>query len=233
MYLLDLSKTKGLVLKKEWLQYWPHKGINMDWPVYIGVDFTSTEDPLKEKGDYCVLLVAREIPGGKGIVLTDGFRAKVSQAEAEDKVISWILRYPTLRVVGIESIITGQMFYEDLLKNAILKESGANIQPVRFNVRKGIRYEKTLAPLFQRGRVYISDAEIEVLNHFADEWINWQGDKLADLYHDDCLDAAYALIDKAGFAVTPIGKEKKKITNPFYNQGKKKSRYDLLNMREY
>ena len=183
------------------------------------MDFTSTEDPRKAKGDYFVLLVGRIIPGNRGMIIENGVRARVSQAEAEGIVAAWCARYPTLQLVGVEAIIQGQMFYNQLLMNAELKSNGVVLKPVKFNTRKGYRFEKILAPLFQRSRIMLADnAEIEVLHHFRTEWISWQGDALEDMYHNDTLDAAYALSVAADYAIAPIAEHETSINNPLYKQ---------------
>ncbi|KKK65116.1 hypothetical protein LCGC14_2977390, partial [marine sediment metagenome] len=87
MYDLDLEKTRGMTLKKEWIHYWPHEELEMygqDWPILIGVDYTSTEDPTRQVGDYFALAIGRVIPGGRGVVVFDGIRLKLPRAEAED-----------------------------------------------------------------------------------------------------------------------------------------------------
>ncbi len=227
MYLLDLSKTKGLVLKKDWLQSWGWDDIIDKWPVLMGIDYTSTEDPRKMRGDYFVIAVGRVIPGNKGIVLEDGYRAKVSQADAEDAAYAWASKYPTLIGLGVEAIFSGKEFYNHLLNNANMRALGVVPMPVRFNKSKGYRYEKVLAPLFQKGRVRVSDAENDFLRNFRDEWINWQGDALEDQYHNDCLDAVYALLAQpaAQSYATPIGNINRKVTNPLFEKEKSKNPY--------
>lgn len=228
MFLLDLEKTKGLTLKKEWLHYFPNEQINQNWPVFIGVDFTSTEDPLKKKGDFFALAVGRVIPG-KGMVVEDGVYQRVSQAEAEGIVVAWSAKYPTLQGVGIEAIITGQMFYNNLLNNAELRAAGIVPIPVRFQKSKGHRFEKIMAPLFQRARVYLSDANNTFLRNFTDEWLNWQGDKLEGMYHNDALDAVYSLLAAAEGYVTPIANQPRIAnTNPFYQNQRAKNPWNSL-----
>lgn len=225
MYLLDLEKTKGLILKKVWLKFWPHREINGDWPVIIGVDYTSTEDPLRERGDYFALAVARVIPGGRGLVIEDGVRAKMSHADAESKVVSWGSRYPTLMGIYVEAIISGNVFYQDLLKNAEIRASGLPIMPVRFNKSKGVRFEKIVAPLFERSRLYLSDAENPFVNAFKDEWLHWQGERLSKMYNDDTLDAVYAIIesDIGQSFVSPLVRKEAALTNPVFAPPKKKN----------
>jgi len=225
MYLLDLEKTKGLILKKEYLKYWPHKEINGDWPVILGVDYTSTEDPLRERGDYFALAVGRVIPGGRGIVIEDGVRAKMSQADAESKVVAEGANYPTLHGIYVEAIIQGDTFYKNLLNNAEIRAMGLPVLPVRFNKSKGFRFEKVLAPLFQRSRLYLSDAENAFVNAFKDEWLHWQGERLSKMYNDDTLDAVYAIIesDIGQSFVSPLVRKEAALTNPIFHKPKEEN----------
>jgi hypothetical protein len=213
---LDLEKTRGLTLKKDWLHYWPHEELmryGEDWPVLMGVDYTSTEDPTRQVGDYFALCVAKAIPGGKGVVIFDGVRLKLPKAEAEDHVIAQVGLYKRLTSLGIEAIIAGNEFYKDMLASPRLKELGIAPFPVRFSKDKGYRFEDVMAPLFKQGRIYLSDrADNEFLDAFLDEWLNWRGNKLEKEYTNDTLDAVYAMITPptATHYVTPIGKTKKK-----------------------
>ena len=50
----------------------------------------------------------------------------------------------------------------------------------------GDRFEKQMAPLFQFGRAFISDAPTEFLNYFRSEWLQFPNG-----VHDDCLDGAF------------------------------------------
>ena len=213
MFLLDLTKTKGLVLKKEWLQTWPE--YRPDWQTVIGIDYTSTEDPRKQRGDYFALTVGKIIPGGKGVVLIDGAREKVSHAEAQMLAIAWCGKYQNLYGLGVEAILQGQMFYNDLLNNAELRSMGVIPLPVRFNKSKGYRFEKIMAPLFQRGRIYILEEEKTHLRLFEEEWMNWQGDALEDVHPNDILDSVYALTQAAAGFVTPIARVRD-TGNPMY-----------------
>jgi hypothetical protein len=227
MYYLDLEKTRGLTLKKEWLGYWPHSELiryGEEWPVVIGVDYTSTSDPTRQRGDYFALGVGKAIPGGKGIVIYDGVRVKVPKAEAISHVVSWAARYKYLAAIGIEAIITGNEFYNDMLNNAELRAVGVSPLPVRFRKSKGYRFEQELASLFKHKRIYLSDrADCEFINAFKDEWLNWQGDKLEGNYTNDTLDAVYAMVmnDMGKAFATPIGKQQYDVTNPMYPSSEK------------
>lgn len=218
MFLLDLERTKGLVLKKEWLHYWPNEQIYPEWPTFIGIDFTASENPEARVTDHFALAVGKVIPG-KGMVIVDGMYERVTQADAEAAVVAWSAKYPTLQGVAVESIFSGDVFYKSLLTNAEVRSFGIPMIPIRFNKDKGSRYEKTLAPLFQRARVYLSDAHTKFVTAFEHEWVNWQGNKMADLGHDDALDAVYALTQAAQSFVSPIVVERNRRgvhTNPLF-----------------
>jgi hypothetical protein len=232
MYELDLEKTKGLTLKRQWLDYYSHEELlkfSQDWPVLIGVDYTSTEDPTRQVGDYFALVVAKVIPRGRGIVIIDGIREKLPRAEAEEHVIAQVGAYPTLVSLGIEAIITGNEFYKDMLGNARLRSLNVAPFPVRFNKSKGHRFENIMAPLFKEKRIRLSDrADNEFIDAFVDEWLNWRGDKLEKDYTNDTLDAVYAMIatDRAKNYVTPIGKGQAKEYS--YNPIHRKSRNERI-----
>ena len=229
MMLLDLEATRGMTLKKDWLHYWPHEELlkfGEDWPVLMGVDYTSTEDPTRQVGDYFAIALGKVIPGGRGVVLFDGIREKLPKAEAEDHVIAQVGLYRRLISLGIEAIIQGKEFYADMLNNARLRALGIAPFPIRFNKSKGVRFEKQMAPLFKQSRIYVSDrADSEFIDAFVDEWLNWRGDKLEKDYTNDTLDAVYAMLwtPTAKQYVTPIGKNTKYDRNPLLREdGRKK-----------
>ena len=66
----------------------------------------------------------------------------------------------------------------------------------------------------------LSDAESEYLNALQNEWINWQGDALADMGHDDALDAAFGVwhLGKEWIAHGVDYRERDYTTNPLYQQ---------------
>lgn len=231
MYQLDLSKIKGLILKREWIHRFEHQYINRDWARVIGVDYTSTEDPRKERGDYFALCVGAIIPGNMGVVVEDGVRTKLSHAEAEDLVIAWVTNYPNLYGLGVEAIVTGDLFYKDLLNNAILRASGITPTPVRFNQSKGYRYEFILAPLHKRGRIKWTDKESEFMTALHDEWISWEGNPLEALHPNDALDSLYAMARVADVFVSPITANAKNYGNPFF--GKKKQKKIVVDWSAY
>ncbi len=231
MYELDLSKIKGLILKKEWIHRFEHRLINDDWARVLGVDYTSTEDPRKERGDFFSICVGAIIPGNLGIVVEDGVRVKLSHAEAEDMVIAWATKYPNIYAVGVEAIIAGQLFYNDLLNNAILRAAGIVPMPIRFNKSKGYRYEKEIAPLRQRGRIKWTDKESDFMTAIFEEYISWEGDPLEANHPNDALDAEYAMIKAAEVFVSPFTAPPKDYGNPLFREKKRKR--TMLNVRQY
>jgi len=54
---------------------------------------------------------------------------------------------------------------------------------------KGIRFERGMAPLFERGNVFVADLENEFLRAFRSEWVSWPYGE-----HDDTLDAVYWML---------------------------------------
>lgn len=233
MYELDLSKIKGLILKREWIHRFEHRYINVDWPRVLGVDYTSTEDPRKEQGDFFSICVGTIIPGNMGIVVEDGIRTKCSHAEAQDLVIAWATKYSNVYGLGVEAIITGQLFYLDLLNNAILRASGITPMPVRFNKSKGYRYEKELAPLHQRARIRWTDKESEFMTALHDEWISWEGDPLEANHPNDALDSLYAMMRVAEAFVSPITAKSKKYGNPLYPTELQNPIYEQVDWSNY
>jgi len=186
MFLLDLEAVKGAVLKREWLHKYPHTEIKEHWPVVIGVDYASVsskQDTLER--DYFALAVMKVVPNG-GLILIDGVRKHVTQGEAEDLVMSWADDYDEqLQRVGIEALGKGEEFYYTMLRKASLPLKKVKVG----NRSKAQRFEKGLAPLFRKGRIYISDApDVPFIHYFTEEWISWDGE---EKYPDDCIDAVY------------------------------------------
>lgn len=189
MQLLDLTRAKGLNLKREWLHQFPYEKIDKTWPVYIGVDYASSADKVKDdKHDYFALAIGRVIPTG-GVVMVDGLRMKLSQGEAEEKIKAIAALYPTLQIIGFEKLGKGY----DIMHNLI--QSNLPIMPCPREGdgkrSKGDRFERAggLGPMFQFSRAWISDLETPFLRVFKDEWAAWPNGQ-----HDDTLDAAYWML---------------------------------------
>jgi hypothetical protein len=198
MYLLDLERTKGLVLKKEWLEpYFPNEEIKKDWPAIIFIDYTSTKNPLKEKSDYCALAVAQIVPGNRKLIISDGFYKRLTRYDAQKMAISKILEYPNLLQVGVEAIFSGDEYHSVLESNQELVDAGIIPEACRggpWQKKKSHRFETVLADAVQRGIVIFSNAETEFFNAFKSEWLGWQGNELADMGHDDALDAVFGAV---------------------------------------
>ncbi len=184
MYMLDLTAAAGAHLKREWLHKYPSERIDPSWPCYFGVDYASSSDKYSEKNrDFFCIAVGRVIPGGGGIILVDGFRDRVSQGEAEQKLRAIAEMYkPAL--IGIENIGKGEEFF-----GLMLRSTNLPLMPCHTGKRsKADRFEKQLAPLFEFSRAWVSDAETPFIQAFEDEWLMFPN---AD--HDDTLDAVYWL----------------------------------------
>ena len=65
----------------------------------------------------------------------------------------------------------------------------------------------------------VSDAQNKFLRAFRDEWLNWGGNPLEDMYTNDTLDATYALIRAAESHITPIRTRSLKVTNRMWRDG--------------
>lgn len=189
MQLLDLKKAQGINLKREWLHEFPYEKINPAWPVYIGVDYASSADKQKmDNHDYFSLSIGRAIPSG-GVVLVDGFREKMSQGEAEEKVKTIATLYPGLILIGFDRQGKGY----DIMWNLI--NSGLPIVPCPRDGEqkrsKGERFEGAggLGYCFQFSSAWISDAETPWLKNFKDEWVQWPNGT-----NDDTLDSTYYML---------------------------------------
>jgi len=213
MYLLDLESTKGVHLKREWLHDYPAHKIDPGWPVMIGVDYASTADAHSGSNrDYFAAAVGRVLPGSSGVVVVDGIRAKLSQGEAEMSVKQLAERYPTTQIIGIEAVGKGEEFY-----NLLLRSSRLPVIPMHTGKKsKGVRFEKGMAPLFQFGRVFISEIDNDFLHAFREEWVKWPGAE-----HDDTLDAVYWMLYAGAPHLFEPQKKKQRGVNPFSNLNKK------------
>jgi hypothetical protein len=208
MFMLDLEAAAGMHLKRDWLHAYPLAKIDPGWPVVMGVDYASTADQSAGgKRDYYAVAIGRVLPGGAGVVLVDGFRAKVSQGEAEQRLKALAAIYPTTQLIGVEAVGKGEEFYHLLLRTSLLP-----LMPFQPGGRsKGQRFERAMAPLFQFNRAWVADVDTPFLRAFRDEWLRWPyGD------HDDTLDAVYWML-RAGLPhlLGPTQKGRKQTANPF------------------
>lgn len=211
MYLLDLSAAEGIHLKAEWLHKVDSAAIQPAWPVVMGVDYASTADKQRDTDrDYFAVAIGRAQPAGSGIILIDGFRGRLSLAEAQDKLLELVAFYPNTEVIGIEAVGKGEEFYHSL-------SSHPNLPIVSMNPGgqgKGPRFQNAMAPLFERGWARITDAESPFLHAFRHEWLRWPwGD------HDDTLDATYWML-RAGQYHLPPRKDKPRVSSPFTHLGR-------------
>jgi phage terminase large subunit-like protein len=204
MYLLDLSATEGVILKREWLKEYPHEEIGDSWVEVWGIDHASTADKSKRGRDYFALARWKLIPGG-GMVLIGGVRRHVSEGEAVELIKSMAQTTPMLRSTGVEVYGKGDSLYQALLFGSNLKY----VKPITYrrNMSKGVRFEKEMAPHFEIGRAFISDKKDDFLKTFIEEWVSWPNGE-----HDDCLDAAYiGMLSAPGNLIVPSYEE---LPNP-------------------
>jgi len=183
MYLLDLEAAKGITLKREWIGMFPAADIKSEWPMFMGVDYASTADKLKDRDrDYFALAWGRVSPDRR-LIIEDGWRGHVSQAEAEQRVIAMASAFPTLKMIGVEAIGRGEEFLHLLMRSQTYMPL---IDIKHGNRSKGTRFEDFLAKLFYTGRIMVSDKTTEFTKVFLDEWVSWpRGD------NDDTIDAVY------------------------------------------
>lgn len=211
MYLLDLSAAEGIHLKAEWLQKVDSANIQPGWPVVMGVDYASTADKQRDSDrDYFAVAIGRAQPSGSGIILIDGYRGHLSQAEAQAKLLELVAFYPNTEVIGIESVGKGEEFYH-------LLSSHPSLPIVSMNPGgqgKGPRFQNAMAPLFERGWARITDAQSPFLQAFRQEWLRWPwGD------HDDTLDSTYWML-RAGQYHLPPAAQTRKVHSPFSDLGR-------------
>ncbi|MEX1071224.1 MAG: hypothetical protein WEC37_01235, partial [Anaerolineales bacterium] len=211
MYLLDLSAAEGIHLKAEWLQKVDSYTIQPTWPVVMGVDYASTADKQRHNDrDYFAVAIGRAQPSGSGIILIDGFRGHLSQAEAQDKLLELVSFYPNTEVIGIESVGKGEEFYHSLSSHPSLPIVSMNPG----GQGKGPRFQNAMAPLFERGWARVSDMQSPFMQAFQREWLRWPWG-----YHDDTLDATYWML-RAGQAHLPPRPGRPKIHSPFSDLGR-------------
>jgi phage terminase large subunit-like protein len=205
MFMLDPKAAQGLHLKAEWLHAYPHEKLRPDWPVVMGVDYASAADKLKgDRRDYFAVAIGRALPGG-GVVLVDGFRDKLSQGEAEDKLKELAALYPRVTMIGVESVGKGEEFFHLMLRSTYLPLHAMHPG----SASKGERFERGMAPLFESSRVWVADVETPFLRAFRDEWLQWPGGD-----HDDTLDAVFWMLRVAVDYVTVQPTRRERGTNP-------------------
>jgi predicted phage terminase large subunit-like protein len=216
MYLLDLNAAKGTALKEEWLHKYPSLQIGMNWPVVIGVDYASAVDKLKDRErDYFTIAVVKEVPGGGG-VLVDGYRGRLLQGEAEEKLKSFVQMYQSTRLVSMEAIGKGEEFVNLLVRTAAFPIH----RVTSHRGTKGQRYEKVMVPLFRNGNMWITDQACDFITHFIDEWLTYPNQR-----HDDSLDAVYMAI----MAMTNLAAKREMPDDiPLFERVKKSNPFNSL-----
>ena len=217
--MLDLEAAKGHILKEDWLGPYPADQLDEKWPVFVGVDYASASDALRHKErDFFAIAVMRLTPRGE-LVLVDGYRGQISQAEAEQRLISESMRYPTLQQIGVETIGKGEEFYELMMRAKVFLPL-ISIPSHKGEARsKGGRFEKVLAKLFQRGSLKVSNSQNAFIRSFRDEWMSWDGTQSG---HDDTLDAVYMATRAAEGYISLPALQPQPGHNPYFGVTPKK-----------
>jgi hypothetical protein len=222
MYMLDLEAAKGHTLKREWLGFYEAEQIKEEWPVFLGVDYASTSDRSRQgKRDDCAGAWGRLSPRGD-LIVVDGWAEQMSQADSYQRLIASASAFPTLQQVGIESIGKGEEFFELLHQAPVFLPLFPIPSHTGLARSKGGRFEKVLAPLFQRRKLLVSTRITPFLKKFIDQWVSWDGTGNTG---DDTLDAVYMMTKAAeGFVAlptlqpageSPLYFEKKRPPNPW------------------
>ena len=162
------------------------------------------------------MAILRAIPGG-GLVLVDGYKAKISKGEALDAVMNYWIVYPTLQKIGVESIGKGEEFYNDLVMMTDVNGRMPPLFEIKSKPPKGECYEYYLGPRFQFSRVWVSDTPTPWLNDFENNWLLWP-----NVEHDDDLDSVYMAARAAeGFMPSKADRTHKraKQRNPYLSLG--------------
>ncbi|MGH2619363.1 MAG: hypothetical protein ACRDHG_02165, partial [Anaerolineales bacterium] len=104
--------------------------------------------------------------------------------------------FPRLMLIGLEAIGKGEEFAELVQRAGVFLP----LMPIPGHAglarSKGGRFEKVMAPMFQRREVMLSTKSTDFLQHFVDEWVSFDGRDRRGLT-DDCLDGVYMLIQAA------------------------------------
>lgn len=210
MYLLDLEKAKGIFLKREWINDFPHEDILKTFPVVFGVDYASVKERhAPEDFNYFAVSIGVKLPSG-GVVLVDGLRAKLGQAEAEQKLMAMATVWRP-KMIGIEDEGSGSEFIKILRRNT-------NLPIMPFGTRglgKAHRFEIEMAPLFQFNRAYVSSVHTAFIMLFLSAWISWDRTETTP---DDELDSTYYMLraaaDKLMGGYVPAGSELPSLDPP-------------------
>ena len=203
MYLLDLAAVEGMWLKREWLHDYPRDQISRKLPCWIGVDYASSADRIRSgrDPDFFSLTVTYRLPNNDYVVY-DGFRGRLTQVEAEKKLVQWAMMHDHLQAIGIETDGGGREFYSIMARNTTLPlvECGTG------GKSKGYRFEEIMAPYFASARVWIAHPFTNWMNAFIDEWVSYDE---SGTYNDDTLDSTFYSL-----AVTGLFMQEAMPTNP-------------------
>ena len=146
--------------------------INPAWPMYGGVDYASVPmfgEISRHRSHYALAYVA-QVPAG-GAVIHDGVLTQWTRDEGVMAVLRAQDIFEDWRHTGVEADGKGEEFIADLMMHPNLK-----FQPVKTkNVRKEDRLEKYLGPLFNTGRLRLSNAStpfLDTVRRFLNQYPN-------------------------------------------------------------
>ena len=191
MCLCDITATEGLELHREWLSEWKHDNLRFTYQIWAGIDWASLRNPNQTNRDFFAMAIGVELPGG-GLVIFDGVYERCTTAEAVVRMKAKREQYPTMVAIGFETLGKGEEVFTTLIQTSNLPLIPQGVG----NKSKPYRYGQVLAPAFQSGRIFLSDAPNPFVIAFKNEWVEFPvGD------HDDALDAVFQL---AKVAIGPL-----------------------------
>lgn len=180
MYLLDLAlaDVDGLPF-----QLYPHEYTDLNWPMWIGVDYASVlkeAHKLSKDRSYFAMAYVLERPTGGG-VLYGGFVGRVTQAQAEMRMVQAQAMFPNVQGIIFEGDGKGEEALHTFLRNPNL-----NIIPMKTGGRgKKERLERQMSPYLESGVIRISDEDTDFLRFTKRALRKFPN------YHLDTLDALY------------------------------------------
>lgn len=214
-YLLDLTATRGQTLKFDWLGFWDGD-LDPSWPVFIGVDYASVSDKLRQRErDYAAFCVGRAIPGG-GVVIETGRFGHFTKAESLAYLNTLAGQYPTLQQIKVETLGKGEEFYNDavLLNDVYGKPLPLSKIESHGKTSKGERFEHYLAPRFQHRRLWLrnypAESKNEFIEEFIKEWLSFPNGR-----YDDVIDAVYMMaVGAEGFMPSKAERSTRRKSGP-------------------
>lgn len=144
-------------------------GDEYNWPIIAGADPNGTEKDRmtqeKKLSHFGIAYIA-ENPMGGAIVL-DGFLERCSYGEADSQLLAAQTKFKNYKVCYIESVGTGEAYWEHVRKNMNLKVVASNLVSIDPKGRKVIRSKDNrvldMAVWFENGTMKLSDRDSEFM----------------------------------------------------------------------